>query len=300
MSMSELPARGVRLAGGHRLWGHDDVADLPQSHLPAILDEAAQAGFAGVELGEVHAREAGLAEQLASRGLALAAVEYRPDLTDGHGIAVTLNAINGFLDALAALGCPTLVMSVPLAAERARVAGRVTEAGARPLRDDEWQNLADALNELGERCKARGLALAYRPRVGTWVETPTEVKKLMSLTDSALVGLALDTGHCAYAGWDPVQALDTWRWRVRHVTVQDLDPAVREVALRHGLDVREAVKRKIFPAIGAGKLDLAGVAAKLAELEYDGWVVAEQEGPAIAAGEAAKANRAALAALFAG
>jgi inosose dehydratase len=110
--------------------------------------------------------------------------------------------------------------------------------------------------------------------------------------------LALDTGHCAYAGWDPIEALDTWRWRVRHVTVQDLDPAVRDVALRHGLDQREAIRRKIFPALGAGKLDLAGVAAKLAELDYDGWLVAEQEGAGVPARDAATANRAALAQLF--
>lgn len=290
---------GPRFAVGPRLWRHEDVADGGETGFATMLDDAAAAGFAGIELGGGYPRDAASPALLAARGLALAAADYRLDLTDGQFIAMALNEVNGFLDALVAAGCPTLVMSVPLVPERARVAGRVNEAGARQLRDDEWQNLADALNELGERCKARGLALAYRPRVGTWVETTTELKKLMSLTDSGLVGLALDTGHCAYAGLDPLQALDTYRWRIRHVILQDLDPAVRDVALRHGLDYREALRRRIFPALGAGGVDLAGVAAKLTEQEYEGWIVAEQETSALPPREAASANRAALGRLFA-
>ena len=262
----------------------------PRFALPVAggeLDAALAAGFAGVVLDRAQAEDPAVTEALKSSGLALAAVSWQPDLTDGHGVAMALNGINGFLDAAAAAGTQTLVVAAPSVPERARVAGRVTEAGARGLRDDEWQNLADALNELGERCKARGLALAYLPRAGTWVETANELKKLMSLTDSGLVGLALDTGHAAYSGWDALQALDTYRWRLRLVTFQDLDPAVREVAQRHGLDLAEARRRGLFPAVGAGKLDLGAIAAKLAELEFDGWVAA-----------AAPGDHAQLAALF--
>ena len=50
-----------RFAAGARLWGHDDVPEVPQADLATMLDDAQAAGFTGVELGEAAAREAGLA-----------------------------------------------------------------------------------------------------------------------------------------------------------------------------------------------------------------------------------------------
>lgn len=282
------------------LWNNDDVPDLtPPVPFERVLDEIAAAGFTGTELGTNFPRDpVALKAALDARGLTLTGAYYCPDLTDGQGVAAALNEVNAFLDFLVAVGCGTLVAAAPVVKERARVAGRVNEAGARQLRDDEWQNLADALNELGERCKARGLQLAFHNHAGTYVETPTELKKLMSLTDSQLVGLCLDTGHYAYGGGNPAEAIDTYRWRLRYVHLKDLDPAVKDVAVRHGLDFMEALRRQVFTELGKGCSDLAAVAAKLDEIGYEGWIVAEQDTSKLPPLQAAKANRAALAGLF--
>lgn len=277
------------------LWNH---ADAPLAW-EKILDEIQLAGFAGTELGKTFPRDAQAVKQaLHDRGLRISGASYEPGLTDGASVAQALNDVNPFLDFLAEIGCDALLVSEPLAPERARVAGRVNEAGARTLRDDEWENLAGALNELGERCKARGLYLAFHNHVGTFVETPNEVKKLMNLTDPQLVGLCLDTGHYVYGGGDPVEAVGTWRNRLRYVQLQDLDMQVKDQATRHGMPYDEAMRRGVFTELARGGADLHDVATQLLEIGYEGWIVAAQDASRLPALKAAQENRQALSILF--
>lgn len=282
------------------LWNNDDLPEhAPPVPWERVLDEIQLAGFAGTELGTSYPRDAKvLGKALHDRGLTLSGAYYCPGLTDGARVAAALNEVNAFLDFLAEAGCGTLIAAEPVVAERARVAGRVNEAGARTLRDEEWQNLADALNELGARCKARGLVLAFHNHAGTYVETPTELKKLMNLTDPQLVGLCLDTGHYVYGGGDPVEAIGTWRNRLRYLHLKDLDLPVKETCVRHGLDFKEALRRNVFTELARGGANLHDVASKLLEIGYDGWVVAEQDTSKLPPLKAAQENRQALSILF--
>lgn len=282
------------------LWNNDDVPELtPPVPYEQVLAEIELAGFAGTELGTNYPRDAQVLKQaLHARGLVLSGAYYCPGLTDGERVAHALNEVNAFLDFLAEVGCAALIVAEPVVPERSRVAGRVNEAGARTLRDDEWENLAGALDELGERCKQRGLFLAFHNHAGTFVETPTELKKLLNLTDPALVGLCLDTGHYTYGGGDPVQAIDTYRNRLKYVHLKDLDLAVKDTCVRHGLDFKEALRRRVFTELARGGANLHDVASKLLEIGYEGWVVAEQDTSKLPPLEAARENRQALSILF--
>jgi inosose dehydratase len=256
----------------------------------AALAASAEAGFEGVALPAA-ADLAAPPPGPEAPGLRPVIAAMSPGLTDGQAVAVTLNRVNMVLDALAAGGCEIVVVSEPTVPERLRLAGRVHEAGARGLRDEEWQNLAGALDELGARCRSRGLALAFAPRAGSWIETPVELKRLLNSTDAELVGLSLDTGQAAYGGGNPASAVETWRWRLRHVHLQAVDTAVLDTALRHGLAFDEAVRRGVFRLPEAHHLGLRAVIAPLVDSDFDGWLTL---GPAPA--EAARAARAAVAA----
>jgi inosose dehydratase len=193
-------------------------------------------------------------------------------LTDGQAVALALNHVNPLLGALAAQGCQIVVFTAPGSPERMRSAGRVHEAGARGLRDEEWRNLADALDELGARCRARGMTLAFAPRAGTWIETPVELKRLLNSTDGELVGLSLDTGHVAYGGGNAAAAIETWRWRLRHVHLQAVDTAVLDTAMRHGLGLDEAIRRGVFRLPDAQDLASRAVLDVLVEHGFEGWL----------------------------
>ncbi|MEB3223367.1 MAG: TIM barrel protein [Candidatus Sericytochromatia bacterium] len=245
---------------------------------PQALAGAAAAGFDGVVLP----LEAALQDFPLAAAPGPVVATWAPGLTDGQAVAEALNGLNPRLDALAARGCGVLVVSEPGVPARLRVAGRVQDAGARGLRDEEWRNLAEALDELGARCRSRGLALAFAPRAGSWIETPVELKRLLNGTEAELVGLSLDTGHVAYGGGNAAGAVETWRWRLRHVHLQGLDTAVLDTVLRHGLGLEEALRRGVFALPAASHLAARLVVEALAAGEFDGWLSLgpAAEGPA--------------------
>ncbi|MFN3431306.1 MAG: TIM barrel protein, partial [Candidatus Sericytochromatia bacterium] len=191
-------------------WNNDDVPDLTTPAVPyeTVLDEIAQAGFVGTELGSNYPRDPEVLNlALAARGLTLSGAYYCPGLTDPAQVETAFGTVNDFLDFLAAVGCQTLIAAEPVVPSRSKVAGRVGVGAAPGLSEGQWETLADALNELGLRCNQRGIQLAFHNHAGTYVETPLELKRLMNLTDPTLVGLCLDTGHYTFGGGDAADAV---------------------------------------------------------------------------------------------
>lgn len=282
------------------LWNNDDVPELtPAVPYERVLDEIAEAGFTGTELGSNYPKDAtALKSALQARGLTLSGAYYCPGLTDAAGVQDALNSVDTFLDFLRDVGASALIVAEPVIKARAAVAGRVNEVGGPLLDDEQWQTLADALNQLGARCAARGLALAFHNHAGTWVETPREVMRLMSMTDPRLVGLCLDTGHYTFGGGDAAEAVERYFLRLRYLHLKDLDPKVLDEVKASRLDFLEALRRRVFTELGTGCVDAKAIAAKLTAENWDGWVVAEQDTTHQAPLVSAKANRAALEKLF--
>jgi inosose dehydratase len=114
------------------------------------------------------------------------------------------------------------------------------------------------------------------------VETPDEIARLMDMTDPALLGLVLDTGHYVYGtgtsdGARVLEALERFGDRIRHVHFKDCRPETSEEARAGGLDYFEAVRRGVFCELGRGNVDFAAVAGRLRARGYEGWIVVEQD-----------------------
>src|SRR5581483_3258537 len=155
-----------------------------------------------------------------------------------------------------------------LAAASADRSARPVLADAGPRRAVRWRRLADGVARAVERARERGFEPTFHHHMGTAVQTPDEVERLLELAD---VGLLLDTGHLIAAGGDPVRALRAWRDRVDHVHLKD----VRQAILRCAGGWDEAWRGGVFCELGSGEADLV---AFLAELDgYDGWLVVEQD-----------------------
>jgi inosose dehydratase len=91
------------------------------------------------------------------------------------------------------------------------------------------------------------------------------------------VGLCLDTGHFFIGGGDPVVAIHEWADRINHVHVKDALRAVMDGIIADNAPATSIWSREAFPAFGAGDANVAGVLAALQQIDYEGWLVVEQD-----------------------
>jgi inosose dehydratase len=266
----------VRIANAPTSWGIEDPGDPVNPPWPRVLDEVAAAGYAGVELGPLGYmpdHPAKLRSELDMRGLELVAGFVFVPLHTPEGVAAGLRLARRTCELLSQAGARHVVIIQGFTPEREREAGR---AGAAPgMTDAEWGTLVEGVHELARLAADEyGLLPCFHPHAGTHVEFEAEVERLVASTDPDLVSLCIDTGHCAYAGIDPVDLYRRHAERVAYLHLKDLRPD----RLAEGEpSFEEAVVAGAFCPLGEGVVDFHALQAALAERDYDGWAAVEQD-----------------------
>jgi len=248
-----------------------------------VLDEIAETGYAGTELGDwgffpTDAQR--LRAELDRRALKMVGGFVPVALADPKaldaGMAVALRtahllAATGGIEAVLVLADDNGTVEA-----RTRNAGRITaDLG---LSETQWVTFADAAESIARQVRAEtGLRTVFHHHCGGYVETLDEIDRLMALTDPDLLGLCLDTGHCLYGGGDPLALLREYGPRVWHVHLKDMEPLVANRARQEGLDYFQAVAQGVFCELGRGVVPFASVLEELGAMDYKGWLVVEQD-----------------------
>jgi inosose dehydratase len=266
----------------------------PSADLDAFLAVVADLGFSGIQYGDPGPEPARVRSSFEAHGVSLAE-RYLPIrcTVDGPATGALADA-RAHQDQVVSLGGRMLVAAIDGSPERDGHAGR---AGAAPeLSAEGWKRLIELLDALARRGEDLGVDTTFHPHAGTFVETPSETRRLMEHTDPERLGLCLDTGHWTVGGGDPVAAVRTYGSRLRHLHLKDVDASVL-VGLQGGEvpSFTAAVEEVVFNPLGEGMLDLDGLLGALDGLGYGGWLMVEQDSFVGGHREAAVANRAALA-----
>jgi inosose dehydratase len=267
----------IRVATAPGTWGVEPIFDPAQAPWELVLDEVAQAGFDGIELGPygylpTDARR--LAEELASRELVLAAGFVMEPLHDPAQTKRVLWSARLTCELLADAGAKTLVVIGSLVPERSRAAGRVDAAP--PLEGSRLETFVRALEHLIECAADTGLTPALHPHAGTYVEFEHEIEAMLSEFDGQL-SLCVDTGHCAFSGVDAGALLRRYSNRIAHIHLKDVQAGVLTKAITAEASFEQAVASGVFCALGDGDVDLASFVGALREIGYQGWATYEQD-----------------------
>jgi inosose dehydratase len=251
-----------------------------------MLDELAETGYTGTELGDwgyMPTEPAALRAELDKRRLVMLGAFVPVALKNAHAHAAGVeNAVRTarLLSAVATEPKPFLVLadangSIP---ERIGSAGRATpELG---LSAPEWRVFADGANRIAQAVlKDTGLKTAFHHHCAGYVETPAEIARFLELTDPSVIGLVFDTGHYAYGsgGCDAVEALDRFQERVWYVHFKDCDADIAQRARAEQWDYFEALKQGLFCELGQGCVDFPGVLRWLKKTGYSGYTLVEQD-----------------------
>ena len=269
--------RLISVANAPVSFGVFELSDAPPPLTSAEMVSAiAAAGYEGIDLGPLG--YLGTKDDLAERlgGLLLAGGWADLRFADAGAFEKGLAALDATLEVFAkAPPAPDHLKPRPTLGCSGTPARFARPGGNAPgLEPGEWPGYAARVQQATDRCRDAGFEPAFHHHLGTYVETPEDVERLLELTD---VQLCLDTGHLLLAGGDPVTALRDWAGRVGHVHVKDGDRAILARALADGVDLRELMGRGGFAPLGEGELDLPGVVRALDEIGYTGWVIIEQD-----------------------
>lgn len=258
----------VRIASAPISWG---VIEVPgwglQLDRERVLSEMVTLGVSATEFGpEGFLPDAPLERAGVLQAAGLRAVGgFFPTVL--HDVACDpLPAIERELEAYVAAGADTMVLSA--------VTGRAGYDEAPELSDAEWSVLLRNLDRAQSLAASRGVVATLHPHLGTVVETPEAVDRVIA---GSRIGLCLDTGHFTLGGGDPVALVAAHADRIVHAHLKDVSLAVAARVRTGEIDYREGVRQGMYRALGEGDAGIAEIVRALGRAGYDGWYVLEQD-----------------------
>ncbi len=263
-------------------WTNDDMPDLgAENTFQQCVSEMALAGFSGCEIGNKYPSDpVELKKALDLRKMRIANRWFSSFILSKpfEEVEADFRKNCAFLQAMGAKRIG--------ASEQSRSIQGTDKAvfDCKPvMTDEEWKKLCAGLNRLGEIALEYGISLVYHHHMGTVVQTPEEIDRLMEGTDPELFSLLYDTGHLAYMGADYLGVLRKHVNRIKHVHLKDVRPeAVAKVKENH-LSFLQGVRMGTFTVPGDGSIDFKPVFDILDKAGYEGWLLVEAEqDPAVA------------------
>lgn len=220
-----------------------------------ILAAVAQAGYEGVEfsanmIGPYYEQPARFAEALNRHGLVLAAFAYASPhgFTDPRYLDEEMGEARRALEFVAQFPRALLALG----------------GAASPTRDDydaKFDRACYFYNEVARRGADLGVQVVVHPHShhGSLFESADEYARLLEATAASGLGFNPDTGHIVRGGQDLLTCLEAHAERIRHVHVKDVRP------------------NGTWAPLGGGVCNFPGLVDLLRRVDYDGWLIAEEE-----------------------
>jgi inosose dehydratase len=150
--------------------------------------------------------------------------------------------------------------------------------------DEQIERIADTINELGRRTREMGVTIAPHPHIWGPIERPEEVRRLLDLTDPAVVGWVPDTAQLNLGGGDPLELIRDFYDRLAAIHWKDSKASYRGYT---GPTPTQEMHRQeiLYKDLGAGGVDHPGIWRLLLERGYQGWVTLDLDPPRPSEGE---------------
>ena len=266
----------VQLAIAPIAWTNDDLPELG-GHISfeQCIEDMAAAGFTGSEIGNKFPRDPDILKPaLEQRGLQISSAWFSTFFSEEGQSVETVDKYVEHMIFLKAMGARVVnVCECGHCVQRG--SGHVFD---RPeYTDEQWQQVAQGLNMIGEIALENDMINAYHYHMGTMVQNLEETDRLMESTDPGLLHLLVDTGHSHYAGDDPLSIVQKYGPRIRNVHLKDIRQEILDIAHSGKMSFLDSVKAGVFTVPGDGCIDFSPMFKALAELGYQGWFVVEAE-----------------------
>lgn len=256
-------------------WWNDDLVELSDDvSLEECLRQSRSAGFTGMEKGRRFPDDpAVMLPILRAADVTLCGGWFSGTLVD-QDLSANKDRIAPMIELFKAVNAPCIVYGE---VGRSVQGKRAVPLAQKPkLGDDEMKAYGRKVTEFGEWCATQGMPLSYHHHMAAVVETEAELDAFMAASGAG-IPLLLDAGHLAFAGGDPLRAIDKHHARINHVHVKDIRRSVVDGLDRTKQSFLDAVALGAFTVPGDGSLDFGAIVQRLADHGYEGWFVVEAE-----------------------
>lgn len=273
-----LDKNKVKLGIAPIAWTNDDLPELGKENtFEQCISEMALAGFTGSEVGNKYPKDtSALKKALDLRGLEICNQWFSSFLLT-KSFGEVEKDFRAQLDFLQTMGAKIIGVSE----QSYSVQGRedIPVFGHKyVMNDEEWQVFCEGMNRLGKIAKEEyDITLTFHHHMGTVVQDPDEVERMMENTDPNYVNLLFDTGHFTYCGADPLEMVKKYVDRIKHVHLKDIRPEVVQRVKDEKLSFLEGVRLGAFTVPGDGCIDFEPIFKVLEEAGYKGYMLVEAE-----------------------
>lgn len=267
----------VKLGIAPIAWTNDDLPDLGKENtFQQCVSEMALAGFTGSEVGNKYPREIQtLKKALELRGIEICNAWFSTFLTTKPYEETEAEFIE-HIEFLQAMGAKIVGVSEQGHSIQGQQDTPIFDCKY-VMNDEEWNLLCSGLDRLGKKALEYGITLTFHHHMGTVVQNPDEVERLMANTNPEYVNLLFDTGHFTYCGADPLDLVNTYSSRIKHVHLKDIRPEVVAQVKAEKLSFLDGVRMGAFTVPGDGCIDFEPIFKVLEDTKYEGYMLVEAE-----------------------
>tara|TARA_Y100000590_G_scaffold470259_1_gene663141 strand:- start:4835 stop:5728 length:894 start_codon:yes stop_codon:yes gene_type:complete len=256
-------------------WSNDDMPELGgDTPIEQCLEEAASAGFTGIELGGKFPRNPGIINFLLKKYNLKMPGGWYGSLLRGRSVNDEWTAMQDHLNLLKMVKAEVFVF--------ADVSGSIQGDQSRKLstrpnmEDDEFIGYCKKINEISDRLFDHGIPMSYHEHMGTIIQTEKDVDRFMENANNNTF-LLYDTGHLLFAQADYERVLKNYVSKINHVHCKDIRKNILENSLKHDLSFRESFLDGVFTVPGDGCINYEPLFKILYENNYEKWLIIEAE-----------------------
>jgi inosose dehydratase len=281
---------GIKIATAPCCWGVDDVKN---PHLPPwqlVLDEAAQAGYKGIELGPygyIPLEVDLVTRALEARGLFIIAGTIFDDLVASSNLPNLLRQADEICALITKLPqvaqeqgqrCPTpYLVVIDWGHEERDYAAGHGDAAPR-LSRAAWDGMMAHIKAIAELAWSKHrVRTVIHPHAGGYIEFEDEIRQAVADIPRETAGLCLDTGHLYYSGMDPVTWLRANADQLDYLHFKDIDLGIYRKVMDERIRFFDACGKGVMCPIGRGVIDYPAIRQLLQDIDYHGYITIEQE-----------------------
>ncbi len=128
--------------------------------------------------------------------------------------------------------------------------------------EERRRSLVNIVNTVSARAAAKGIPCSFHPNSPhtSIIRTEEDYRAVLESLDTTVTGWTPDVGHIINGGMDPLTKMKEYVSLINHVHYKDWNGEPE------------------FTLMGKGKVDLVSITQWLKDINYNGWIICEDEG----------------------